>query len=487
MSDRHMRRKRRRRVPVLERVEHLFAGVLERPLHAAVIGAVSLAALWLVLAKSLPYALARVDSDLALAFNPNNPAALLAKAEAVKKNLLGILGAGQEAAKTGQEEGPSAGAANTLSRLPEVKDDSLEPVGERERLRAEIRALALRAIANDPLNAQAFRLLAEATASADQVRLLMQEALKRSRLEMIAAFWLLNDSYYRKDFNATIQYSDILLRTQPSLATYVLGYLCSLADIPEARPLLIAKLELGPRWRAPFFELLPYKAQNPDTSLAFMTGLRESKKPVSDSELRPYLTSLIRSDHVDLAYNAWLQFLPPSRLETLALLTNANFQTKPSGLPFDWQFEEGVNALAEIVALNKVGNEKVLHVSLSEGRIKFPEVRQLLYLAPGLYRLEGKLQGAIAGKRGLKWQLRCLHGSRKVLGETDMLLGQTDQWRVFSLEAEVPASKECLGQEVRLIHDARSASEELLTGEVWFNDLRLERVPTETAQWAPQP
>ncbi|MFZ1110237.1 MAG: hypothetical protein WAN43_18050 [Rhodomicrobium sp.] len=488
MSDRNLRRKRKRLAPIHSHVGNAFAGVIRSPLRAAFIGALSLVALWLVLARSLPYALAPVAPDLALALNPNNPAALLAKAEAAKKKLLDILGAAEEAPKTGEAVSPSDGTADTLSRLPEVKGAAAEPVGEREKLRAQIRALALRAIANDPLNARAFRLLAEATASADQVRVLMQEALKRSRRESIAAFWLLNDSYYRNDFKAAIYYSDILLRTQPALATHVLGYLCLLADNPEARPLLIAMLEFGPAWRRRFFDLLPDKAKNPDTPLAFITTLRNSKKPIADNELQPYLNHLIRNDHVDLAYNAWLQFLPPSRLENLGLLTNANFQTKPNGLPFDWQFGEGVNALAEIVPLNNGGVERVLHISFGEGRIKFPEVRQVLYLAPGRYRLEGKLHGAISGKRGLRWQLRCLdRRAQKVLGETEMLLGRTEQWRVFSFEAEAPAPKECLGQELRLIHDARSASEELITGEVWFNDLRLERIPAEDAQWRPQP
>jgi hypothetical protein len=486
MSDRNQRSKHKRLSLIFSSVENACAGVMRRPLRAAFIGALSLVALWLVLTKSLPYVLAPGAPDLALALNPNNPAALLAKAEAEKRKLLEILSATDEAPKTGREEGLFDGTANTLSRLPAVKGAAAEPLGEREKRRANIQAFALRAIANDPLNAQAFRLLAEATASADQVRVLMQEALKRSRRESIAAFWLLNDSYYRNDFKAAITYSDILLRTQPALAPYVLGYLCLLADNPEARPLLIKTLEPGPAWRRRFFDFLPEKAKSLDTPLRLLTMLREAEKPVADSELRPYLSYLIQNNHVDLAYNAWLQFLPPSRIETLGLLTNANFQTKPSGLPFDWQLGEGVNALAEIAPLNGGSAENVLHISFGEGRIKFPEVRQVLYLAPGRYRLEGKLHGSISGKRGLRWRLRCLSGER-VLGETEMLLGRTEQWRVFSFEAEAPASKECLGQELRLIHDARSASEEFMTGEVWFNDLRLERVPAVSAQWAPQP
>lgn len=58
-----------------------------------------------------------------------------------------------------------------------------------------------------------------------------------------------------------------------------------------------------------------------------------------------------------------------------------------------------------------------------------------------------------------------------------MLLGQSQQWRVFTLEVDVPQAEDCRGQMLRLFHDSRSASEEFISGEVWFTGLHLERVP----------
>ena len=66
-----------------------------------------------------------------------------------------------------------------------------------------------------------------------------------------------------------------------------------------------------------------------------------------------------------------------------------------------------------------------------------------------------------------------------------MLLGQSQQWRVFSFDTEVPHLSECPGEILRLVHNSRSASEELLSGEVWFSDLRLTRVLPATALWSP--
>ena len=56
-----------------------------------------------------------------------------------------------------------------------------------------------------------------------------------------------------------------------------------------------------------------------------------------------------------------------------------------------------------------------------------------------------------------------------------MLVGESEEWRVFTLEADVPQSAECVGQVLRLFHESRSASEEYLSGEAWFGGMRLER------------
>ncbi len=484
MSRRHRRRKRSTAGAIMGRLASTW---IAHPLRTVFVGVLSLAALWVVAAKSLPYALAPAEPDAALALNPNNPVALITKAETLKKKLVELISVETERIKTGENNAQRDAGENTLSRLPEVKaaESGQEPIGEREILRGEIRNLALRAIANDPLNASAFRLLAEVTSSPDRVRLLMRQSLKRSRRESIAAFWLLNDSVFHKDFKSALDYSDILLRTRPALQKYVFGYLSFIADAPEARNQLIEKLKAGPKWRNDFFYILPSSTKNVNTPLALMTALQNSAKPMSEKEIAPYLNYLIRDGKVDLAYNAWLQFLPRPQLENLGLLTNASFQSKPSGLPFDWDIEPGVNAIAEIVPLVGGSAENVLHIAFQDGRIKFPEVSQILLLAPGRYRLEGKLRGAISGKRGLRWQLSCTSGARRVLAQTEMLLGKFEQWRIFTLEAEVPQHDDCGGQKLRLLHNSRSASEELLSGEVWFNDLHLERVLSETAQWAP--
>ena len=57
-----------------------------------------------------------------------------------------------------------------------------------------------------------------------------------------------------------------------------------------------------------------------------------------------------------------------------------------------------------------------------------------------------------------------------------MLMGESEEWRVFTLEADVPLNSQCVGQALALSDEARSASEEFLSGEAWFGGMRLERV-----------
>lgn len=431
---------------------------------------------WLILTKSIPYALATRNPDIALALNPNNSRALIAKAESLRMALLSSI-----TVERGQSEET---AAHTIARLPKAQDvpgEETATPSTRQLLRSQIRELASRAIVNDPLNATAYRLLAEVTDAPDRVRNLMQEAVKRSRRESIALFWLLNDSYSRKDWPAAIDNADILLRISPDIAKYVMSYLAAASHDPEGRVLLAEKLAAGPSWRRDFLRSFNELFDKDQTALAVIAELKKTKRPASTQEIGIYINHLVWTNATDVAYNLWLQTLPPERLSTLGLLTNAGFETDPGNFVlFDWFVGLGQNSVAEFVPSGLPGGQRLFHVSFGEGRIKFPEVAQVLILPPGRYRLEGRLRGSIISKRGLRWQLSCYPLNETVLGELEMLVGRSEQWRVFTLEAEVPQSRECKGQLLRLFHDSRSASEEFISGEAWFGGLRLEHVAVQT-------
>ena len=465
----HRRRRPSKREVVLGKLKATLSPLRAHPRRFAWFAGLCLVLFWLVLSTSLPYALAPSEPEIALALNPNNPQALIAKAEKVHAQLLAATG-GQT------ESGLATGDAND-----NTVNASATPEGEGEiaRLRKEVRRLAVKAIANDPLDAEAFRLLAETSDNSNDVRILMQETLKRSRRHLTALLWLLNDSYYHKDFKAALNDADLLLRTNPEVSATAFSYLTLIAEAPAGRPLLVQELTKVPAWRKSFFDALPQNVKDPNVPLELMMALQESGQPPTDKELAPYLTFLINKNSVEAAHNVWLLFLPKAERNSLGLLTHPNFEQDPSGLVFDWQIARGINALAEFLPLDGQ-MERGLHISFGTGRVQFPEVSQVIRLTPGRYHLEGRLRGSITAKRGLRWQVRCLSGSHRILGETDMLMGRSEDWRIFSLEADVPEAEDCRGQTLRLFHHSRSASEELISGEAWFTGLHLERVAEAT-------
>jgi hypothetical protein len=204
-----------------------------------------------------------------------------------------------------------------------------------------------------------------------------------------------------------------------------------------------------------------------------MLALNDAGAPPTTKEIAPYLSFLMRKNLVELAYNTWLQFVPQDRLLSLGLLNNSNFADDPSGLPFDWSIERGRNAFAELVSLSKAEDGRALRFTFSAGRALFPQTGQILMLAPGKYRLNGELRGAVTAERGLRWAFRCWK-DKGPLAETDMLYGRSaGGWQEFALDVEIPDREDCRAQELRLFHDARSASEELISGEMTFRNLQV--------------
>lgn len=473
MRGRYHRRHHQRGTALLNWCRRNTAELRAYPRRAASLGAAGLVLVWLTLTKTLPFALAPVHPDWALAFNPGNPDALIGRARQIMEPMLI-----QNRMRQVDGEGYPAQQVNNFEKLAKAANGgaSNDLWGEHAAMRNEIKRLALRALATDPLNAEAYELLAVTAEEPNRARALMQEAARHSRREAGALIWLLNDSFHQHDYAVALDYGDLLLRTHPQLSGQLLSFLARAADRSEISDQIAGMLAMKPAWREQFFEVFPRVMRQPEAPLKLMAALRDRGTPPSRKELAPYLDALTRLGRTDTAYNAWLRLAPEGKLGDPGLLADANFENAPGVLPFDWRIAPGLNAVAEFVVPASNEGGRLFHVSFGSGRVKFPELSQIVLLSTGRYRFEGRLRGRVISKRGLRWQLVCVNGSHRVLAQTDMLMGETLQWRIFSFEGDVQTSQDCNGQVLRLMHDSRSPSEEFISGEVWFGGLRLERI-----------
>lgn len=460
----------------------LFAGarhLIQRPLRLAALVTLAAALSTLVTLTSLPTAIARNSPDLSLRLSPQHPDALLAKAEQVRTSLFALVL--QDATSARAPEGTQQQSADTIASLPRAS--TAGPNDEEPgRLRNRLRELATRVLQQRPRDAVALRMLGEIADTVAETRQKMREAVANSRRETIAAFWLLNDSIERNEAATAVSYAHILLATSPGLSGQVIRILVELATDENGRAAVAQKLSNRPEWRRRFFEGVSQAKNTPEVAQAILRAVRDAGAPASLTEAMPLLDSFIRQGHLREAYSLWLSFLRGDELSNLGFLTNGDFEAEPSGAPFDWRIAKAENAVAEITAVGNDNNRK-LHIAFLDGRVNFPEVRQVLLLDPGRYRIEGQIRGNIVAKRGIRWQLRCLRRQEAhSIAETDMFIGLSAQWRQFSLDFAFKETDECDGLILRLFHDARSASEMFISGQVWFDNLRIMPSPQGTAE-----
>ena len=135
---RNHRSRERRTHGILGSLGSSVSRLRAHPIRSTCFAALSLLLFWVVLTKSLPYALATANPDLALVLNPNNPAALMAKAESVHTQLLQAKGVIEEA---GSKKGDPAKSGD-IANLPKDKGGSI-PGPKLDDLRNEIRRLRL--------------------------------------------------------------------------------------------------------------------------------------------------------------------------------------------------------------------------------------------------------------------------------------------------------------------------------------------------------
>jgi hypothetical protein len=348
----------------------------------------------------------------------------------------------------------------------------------------QIRPMAERALREDPLNARALRILGQiADRSNDEPRAwrFMRASAHLSLNETFAVFWMMSKSAEKQEYGTAMYYADVLLRTRPQLIGYAMPILAQIAEDKEASGGLKKLLYDNPPWRAQFFDALPNGITDARTPLDLLLAVRDSRVPPTSADLRTYLNFLIGHKFYALAYYTWLQFLPPEQLNGVGLVFNGGFETVPSGLPFDWMMTPGAGVTIDIGPTPDRDRERALSVGFEDGRVEFHGITELIMLTPATYRFEAKYKGTLLSARGLKWRVTCAGRETESIGESDMVRGIASTWKDIEFSFTVP-SADCPAQYLRLDLDARMASEQFISGAVWFDDLQISRIGDTTTE-----
>jgi hypothetical protein len=434
-------------------------------LRPIIIGALALFLVWAIVTKGVSAYLAEINPEAALWLQSTQPVALTKLADE-KLNP-------RPAARN--EPDSASAAASTEEATDDQRAPPENPLGSGhvagEDLN-QVKAWAELALRNDPLNARALRILGQvALLQSDENRAntLMQASASHSRHDGYANYWTMARNYQTGDYPAALHYADVLLRTRHNMQPHVMPLLTKLAESPETSPLVKELLTKNPPWRSQFLAYLPGGISDARTPLEILLSLKNSSTPPTPSELRPYLDFLVQREFYELAYDTWLQFLPPEQLTKVGRLFNGNFQTASLGAPFDWVFSEGQGVTIQLSERPDQPGDNALLLEFGPGRVEFGGVTQMVLLPAGDYHLSGRYKSDLLSQRGLVWRISC---ASKTLGESFPVRGSDPAWKDFKILFTVPEDG-CAAQNVTLALDARSASETFVSGSIWYDDLRI--------------
>lgn len=437
---------------------------------------------YLITVHTLANYLATSAPQSALRLNSSQPLALTLLAE---RALPAIVGPTQSPDAANPENARLEGFA----RLPklDLPDDAgngaaavegAEPDAERQAgqaAAAQIQDWLQRALAKNPLDAKALGFLATLSIGSqddDKALALMTAASSRSSRVALANYWLMKTSYEAKNYPEALRHADRLARTEPSNIMLIAPYLGRIAD--SATDDMAAMLLTDPPWRPSFFQWLKGNIADARMPLQLLLKLKQSAVPPTQAEFGPYVSLLIDNKLYDLAYAAWLQSLESEQLAHAGFIYNGGFDYAPASYPFqfDWSLKPGNGVIADLVTLED--SNRALMIRFGPGRVDFKPVSQTTMLVPGDYVLTARYRGDIKSRRGLKWTVHCAGAGGAKLAESQLINGSFASWTALSLDFQVP-KQDCRAQVVRLLVDARSASETLVSGSIVVDDVAIMR------------
>jgi hypothetical protein len=334
---------------------------------------------------------------------------------------------------------------------------------------------AYRALANDPLNVVALRvvgLASDKTGDPVAAARFMNLAGELGWRDTPVQLWLTQAAIRSGDWDSALIRADALARREqwPRLTSAL--FVAALATGP-GREALARQLSNDPPWRGSFFYTLgSLGLEKRDEIEALIAALARNGSGVSRADLNPYVTGLVNQGKVRDAFDMWRRYGRRGDVQAQSLPSDGNFRLAQSDgfgdgtiFPFEWRLSDGVGGDATI----ERGATSGKLVVRADGTAATLLARQVLPLTPGRYRLAGSVQASTGASplSAFEWTVSCLPGQAQLSGQSASSDGRLDY--VFS----VPATA-CEGQFLDLKAVPTSPNADATAS---FGSLRIDRLP----------
>lgn len=326
------------------------------------------------------------------------------------------------------------------------------------------------ALAHAPLSVRAVSVLGQAAVLKGEAQIadaMMQAAARRSLRDAPSQTWLFARALERRDYPAAMRALDVLLRRRPELIETLGPVLFPVLDAaPDARAALAERLALAPTWRSALLASYSRAAAQPGFVYALHQSLRDGPTPPTDQEAGAYINRLVRDRAYVAALVAWQQQRPRT---DAGLMIDGGFEAENSLPPFGWRLTAADGGAADIIR-SPAGEGRALQATALGGLKRQGLAEQLLVLAPGSYRLQGRLwrEGKVSDG-ALVWTLRCENGPAIKTSQGPRASGEAGS--PFSLTFTTPQG--CPAQ--RLALETRPGAS-LSPTTVVYDDLKIELV-----------
>jgi len=342
--------------------------------------------------------------------------------------------------------------------------------------------LAADALRRSPLNGSALATYGLAMERLGQPRLAdraMTLAGEQGWRDVLTQVWLFRRDLLSFHFAPAFAHADALLRRESTPVPAALQILALAVRDRRAVAPLGDRLAANPAWRQAFLGYLGSQARDPAASAALdalINRLAAGPTPLTGDEVGAYIRALVAQEKYQQAMQAWRR-LSPASAGTGGGVADGDFARTPGSSPFDWSLTSAVGWTAAI-GDSPTGGGQALNVAY-DGVSPPQLVRQLLVLAPGVWRLSGRFYDESGeGAPAFAWTVTCL-GVEQPLAVAPAPPGPAGAWRAFSVDLTIPADN-CAAQWLTLKGQPVDMRRDL---SVWYRALAMTRL----ADAAPKP